>query len=397
MTGISTRGAVSVLLLSSTLGVMAGAVVSPVLALIQGDLDIGGTAAGFVLTTHGLTVALVSPLVGRLIDRVGVRGVLAVGLFLYGIGGGAGLITTSYAALIASRVVLGLGAAVVFTGTTVALLHLFSGPQRDRVMGWRTSAITAGGVVWPLLAGGLGEVSWHGAFAVYLVGLPLGLAVLRILPPTAPKATTDQEDAGILSLLRSSPTLLGLYAVMFSIGVMIYVPAVFLPGRLGQIGITSTLIVALYAVAIQAATAGLVGLAYAPLRRRLSALALLRVAALAWVLGFLVFGLVEQPTLLLFAPVFSGVGNGLALPSLTVLIADQAPPEAYGRATSLQGTAMFSGQFVSPLVAGPLIAATSYATGFLATALVALVVFAGLLRLHIGTTAAERAEGHIHA
>lgn len=47
-------------------------------------------------------------------------------------------------------------------------------------MGWRTSAITAGGVVWPLLAGVLGETSWHGAFAVYLVGLPLGLAVLRI-------------------------------------------------------------------------------------------------------------------------------------------------------------------------------------------------------------------------
>lgn len=53
---------------------------------------------------------------------------------------------------------------------------------------------------------------------------------------------------------------------------------------------------------------------------------------------------------------------------------------------------MFSGQFLSPLIAGPLIAATSYATGFLATALVALTVFSGLLWLRPGATAAERAQ-----
>lgn len=55
----------AVLLLSSTLSVMAGASISPVLALIQDDLGIGNTAAGFVLTTHGLTMALAGPLVGR--------------------------------------------------------------------------------------------------------------------------------------------------------------------------------------------------------------------------------------------------------------------------------------------------------------------------------------------
>lgn len=61
MTSTFSKATLSVLLLASTLGVMAGTVVSPVLAVIQGDLGIGGTAAGFVLTTHGLTVALVSP------------------------------------------------------------------------------------------------------------------------------------------------------------------------------------------------------------------------------------------------------------------------------------------------------------------------------------------------
>nr|WP_255459398.1 MULTISPECIES: MFS transporter [unclassified Nocardiopsis] len=168
-----------------------------------------GTAAGFVITTtHGLTIAVVSPVVGRAIDRWGVRIPLAAGLVLYGFGGGAGLVVPGYAWLIASRFVLGLGAAVVFTGTTVAVLTLYQGRTRDRVMGWRTTAATVGGVLWPLLAGALGGVSWHAAFGVYLIGVPLGAAVLVALPKAAtPGSGTGRAQGSLLRLLRASPVL----------------------------------------------------------------------------------------------------------------------------------------------------------------------------------------------
>ncbi|MBB4934790.1 MFS family permease [Lipingzhangella halophila] len=366
-----------VLLLASTLGVMAGATVAPVLALIQNDLGVSGTAAGFIITTHGLTIAITSPLVGRAIDRWGVRVPLGAGLVLYGLGGGAGLVAPDYPSLIASRFALGLGASVVFTGTTVALLALYQGPMRDRVMGWRTTATTAGGVLWPLLAGVLGGVSWHAAFGIYLVGVPLGVAALLTLPKGASSGSDSGKTSGsLLGLLRTSPVLIGLAGIMLASGAMMYVPAVFLPKRLEEIGITAPFLVAVYGVTLAAVTASMVGLVYARVRARLSHAAILRLAAASWGVAFLIYGTVNHPVPLLLAPALAGVGNALAMPALTVLIADHAPVALRGRATSLQGTAMFTGQFVSPLLVGPLVAATSYTTGFLAAGGVAAAVLA---------------------
>ncbi|MQA98438.1 MAG: MFS transporter [Streptosporangiales bacterium] len=362
------------LLLASTLGVMAGATIVPVLALIQNDLGVSGTAAGFIITTHGLTIALTSTLVGRVIDRFGVRLPLAAGLVLYGLGGGAGILTEGFPALIASRVALGLGAAVVFTGTTTAMLSLYQGPRRDRVMGWRTTATTVGGITWPLLAGALGGLSWHAAFTVYLIGVPLGVAVLFAIPKTRTPVQDRKNTGGIFKLLRSRPVLLGYAGLMIATGVMMYVPAVNLPKRLEEIGITSTILVSVYAVVGSGISASAVGLFYARIRARWSHAALLRVAVVGWSAGLAIYGTLEQPVLLLLAPIVIGIGHGLAMPSLTVLIGDNAPPELRGRATSLQGTAMFTGQFISPIIAGPLIAATSFTTGFLAAAGLGVVI-----------------------
>ncbi|MFE5594964.1 MFS transporter [Streptomyces sp. NPDC056549] len=92
----------------------------------------------------GLSLALVSQLVGWAIDRCCLRTPLVGGLLLYGVAGGAGLVTESYAALIISRFVYGIGATAVFIGTLVALLALYQGEQRDRVAGWRSTALSLG-------------------------------------------------------------------------------------------------------------------------------------------------------------------------------------------------------------------------------------------------------------
>ncbi|MGW0466470.1 MFS transporter [Streptomyces sp. NPDC003027] len=370
--------ALPVLLLASTLAVMAGAMITPVLEVIRGDLDLSGTAAGLVITAHGLAIAVTSPVVGRLIDRYGVRGPLAGGLVLYGVAGAAGLFTDDYAALIAGRFVFGAGAAAVFSGTTVALLALYQGPERDRVMGWRSTATSLGGVVWPLIGGALGGLSWHAPFAVYLVGVPIGLAALFVLPAgsTGPKGTTG----GVLPLLRERPALLGYYALQAVAAILLYGVAVFLPQRLARIGVEEPFLVSLYTVVMMAAMS-LVGLVYAKLRAAAGYPALLRTAALTWVVSFVLLGTVDQPWLLLVAPMLFGLGQGIAFPALTVLVGEAAPAERRGQATSLSGTANFAGQFVSPLLLGPVVAATSLTTGFLAAAALSAVVFLALLRM----------------
>jgi ACDE family multidrug resistance protein len=369
---------VAVLLLASTLAVMAGAMIAPVLQVIREDLGVGGTAAGLIITTHGLTIAVSSPAVGWMIDRWGVRRPLGAGLVLYGLAGGIGLLVTSYPALIASRVAFGLGASAVFTGTTVGLLGLYEGPARDRVMGWRTSATSLGGLVWPLVGGALGSLSWHAPFGVYLVGIPIGLAALTVLPDTAVERGDGGSRGRVVALLREHPALLGFYALMTLGSILLYGLAVFLPQRLDELGIEAPILVSLYQVT-STATMSVVGLGYARLRRRFAQPSLLRAAVLCWALSYLVLGTVSLPALLPVALVLYGAGLAIALPTLTVLIGDTAPASLRGQATALSGTAGFFGQFVSPLILGPLIAATTITTGFLTVAAATAAVLGILL------------------
>ncbi|MFJ7773358.1 MFS transporter [Streptomyces sp. NPDC097107] len=380
------RGAVlPVLLLASTLTVMAGAVIAPVLEVIRGDLGLSGTAAGMILTAHGLSIAVTSPVVGWLIDRWGVRVPLATGLLLYGAAGGAGAFLSSYPALIATRIAFGVGAAAVFAGTTVALLSYYQGAQRDTVMGWRSTAISLGGVIWPLLAGAIGGLSWHAPFAIYLIGVPLGLLALLALPRTDPAPAMDGTGDGgerILPLLMRRPALLGYYGLLIVASLLLYGLAVFNPFRLAEIGIEKPFLVALISTTASV-TMSLVGLWYAKLRAALGYGPLLRITAVCWTLAFALLGLTGHAALVVVGNGLFGLGMGILMPAVTVLIGDTAPPALRGQATALSGTASFAGQFCSPLILGPLVDSTSVKTGFLACAGAAAVLLLALLPVRI--------------
>ncbi|RZQ64894.1 MFS transporter [Amycolatopsis suaedae] len=366
---------------------MGGAVIVPVLEVIRGDLGVTGTLAGFVLTAHGLAIAVTSPLFGRAIDRWGVRRPMIVGLVVYALGGGAGLVVTSYPALMVSRLVFGVGAAAVFTATTVAMLAFYRGAERDRVMGWRSTATSVGGLVWPLVGGLLGGLTWHATFAVYLVGLPLAALAAWSLPDTTARA--GGEDLGAVRLLRHRPALLGWYSLWIVIAVQMYVLAIFLPQRLAQIGIRAPVLVSLYAVVGAAITTSLVGLVYGRLRARLSYAALLRAALVTSLAGFLIYATVSHPVVLLLAPALFGIGNGILFPVATVLVDRAAGVEHRSRAAALSGTAIFAGQFLSPLLFGPLIEATSTTTGFLVAGAVSAILLAVVVVRRIGVDVAS--------
>jgi hypothetical protein len=93
------------------------------------------------------------------------------------------------------------------------------------------------------------HLSWHAPFAIYLIGVPLGLAALLALPNPAadPHATTGPRRRGrgeAFRLLRARPLLLGLCAIWVATAGLMMVLAVFLPRRLDQLGIQDTLLVA---------------------------------------------------------------------------------------------------------------------------------------------------------
>jgi MFS family permease len=68
------KRALFIILAAATLAVMAGSIISPVIALMQGNLQgADQNNVRFVITTHALFIAIFSPIFGSIIDKIGAK------------------------------------------------------------------------------------------------------------------------------------------------------------------------------------------------------------------------------------------------------------------------------------------------------------------------------------
>ena len=347
---------------------MAGAILGPIVPQIESELGVSGTAAGLIITAHGGVIVVTSPVLGALIDRTGPRRPFIGGLIVYGIGGGAGLVADSFGTLLLSRVVLGVGTAAVYTSITVLIYTLYEGQPMERALGYRSSANSAGAAVWPLVGGAAGTVAWNVPFGVYLVALPLGaLAVLTVPKPVAQSAThggaqsSEGTAAGLSSRVRGTlavfqrqPPLVLVYLLYFGANVFLYAVVVFYPRLLSTIGVTSSFSISLY-LAANGAAGGVSAALYDRLLKLLSRTSLITVAFLLWLLGFSAAVVTDTVFGALFPVIMLGLGIGLVFPSTFALVEEFAPPDKQGQFSSYVASFGYTGQFVSPLLFGPLV------------------------------------------
>ena len=383
----SGRASLWVILASATLTVMAGSIISPVLNLMTEGLGVGAGSARIIITTHGIMIAICSPAVGLLIDRIGVRRPYILGLILYGLAGGSGLIISDYWLLIVSRILLGVSVAAVFTSITVIILNLYRGDERNKVMGWRGSSNSVGGVVYPLLGGFLGTFSWHLPFAAYLIGLPLAVLALLMIP-ASPKDTIRQtgspasKQESVFSIVRDNPVLFIPYGLIFLGNILLYAFIVFLPKLVEQFGITNPFYVGTFISAL-----GLVGgatsLMYGKIRARLAYRAIVFIALALWAVGFTVLSQASAIWMIFLSIALFGIGMGMVMPTVLVWVGELSPASFRGRMTSYITTFSYTGQFLSPIILSPIASSLGLHAPFLAigaTCALLFILFLVLLR-----------------
>ena len=381
----SDRPALAVILASATLTIMAGSVIAPVLNIMREGLGAAPSSVGVIITTHGLFMALASPLMGSLIDRVGARGPYIASLVAYGIAGGSGLFIGSFWVLLVSRAFLGIALAGVFTAINVLILDMYEGPERNRYMGWRGTAQSLGGVIWPVLGGALGAVSWHMPFGVYTLAIPIGIAAAAAIPPTPPhptKAAGERADS-VLRIFCESSLLWLIYGLMFTGSVLLYVIVIFMPQLLETFGITSTLRIGLFITAMTA-SAGAVSFIYGHIRSRFAYRWIVLMSVALWTAAFGSLSLARGSSAVIISVALFGVSQGLVMPTVMVWIGDVVPSSYRGRFSSYLGTFGFIGQFLSPILFAPVLLSVGLRGVFTAGAAVS-AAWLVLVLLFIGT------------
>ena len=194
-------------------------IVAPAIPVFARDFGVGRAEVGLVLSAFAL-MRLASALgVGRIIDAIGERVVLATGIGIVAVSSALAGLSHSYAQLLVLRGVGGIGSAM-FSISAMGLLLRTVGPlQRARSVGLFQGGFLLGGISGPAIGGPLAAWSIRAPFFVYAATLVVAGSVAMIglrntpLAPKTDKADADQPHrTGLIEALRQRPYRVALFA-----------------------------------------------------------------------------------------------------------------------------------------------------------------------------------------
>ncbi len=366
-----------VLLISSSLTVMAGAIIAPVLPQISREfqhLPNAELLSKLVLTLPALAIAMMAPLAGYFTDRSGRKRVLVFSLFLYALAGTSGAYFSNIYMLLAGRFFLGMAVGGLMTAVVTLIGDFYDGEKRSQFMGIQAAFSGIGGLLFISGGGILADFYWRAPFLIYAVSLIIMImAIYWINEPVRsginnvfPGFTKQTQRLAIKSILL-------VYLVAFFSMAVFYMIPVQMPFMLGSIeGISNTKV----GLAIACMNIGSVAtsLNYGKFKRHLSFSGVMGVVYTLVAAGYFIIGWASGYYGMIAGIVVCGAGFGLQMANINLWLVTISPPHIRGRLVGYLNALIFLGMFLSPLMLQPLVGSGSLQGAFVIVAVVLSVL-----------------------
>lgn len=207
------RWVLTAAVLGSGVALLDATIVNVALPMIGRDLDAGFAALQWTINGYTLSLAALILLGGSLGDRFGRRRVFVIGTVWFGAASVLCGLAPSAEALVAFRLLQGVGAALLTPGSLALISASFRSEDRGRAIGAWSALGGIAAAVGPLLGGLLVEVSWR---LVFLVNVPLCAAVVVVAVRHVPESS-DEQAAGPLDLTGALVGALGLGGLTYAL------------------------------------------------------------------------------------------------------------------------------------------------------------------------------------
>ncbi len=202
-----------VLCLSLVLVVVGNSSLNVALPRLQEDLGASSTQLQWIVDAYSIVFACLLLPSGALGDRFGRKGALQLGLATVGIASLLSTFAHSATQLIATRALMGVGAAFVMPATLSILANVFPPGERARAIAIWAGFSGAGAAIGPVLSGFLLEHYYWGS--VFFVNVPIVIAALvagAILVPTS-----KDPNHGRLDPIGALLSIVALVALLYAI------------------------------------------------------------------------------------------------------------------------------------------------------------------------------------
>jgi MFS family permease len=339
----STRTLSLAVLSLSMLAVMAVTALAPALGRIQTSFPQATILQlQMLLNFPALFIIPFSLISGQLTLRFKKRQILFAGLIIFSLSGVASAFVNSFSLFLVLRAFLGIGLGLVTPLSFSLIADLFTGDTRARLMGFSSAVATLSAIGMSLLSGWLAVYNWRYALGAYGIGIFVILLIYFYLPESESKTEEPVKHANL-------PTLV--YAVVlftiFSIVIFNLISnqmAFFLKStNLGD-SAESGIALASYQGA-QFFVALIFDKIYRLFKNNTAIFGLV-----ISVIGFMILFSAHSFWMIVVSVFITGLGIGTLVPFNALTISNQVSSDLSGWALSLNTSAIFAGQFISPFL-----------------------------------------------
>jgi len=190
-------------------------ILNTALPAIATSLERSPLAMQSAVISYTLTVAMLIPVSGWLADRYGTRKVFIVAVSLFTLGSLACAFSQTLSMLVISRIIQGVGGAMMMPVARLALLRAYPRSELLPVLNFVTMPGLVGPILGPLLGGVMVTyATWHW---IFLINIPVGILGIFYARKYMPDFTTPKRRFDFLGFM-----LFGFGLVMISIGIELF-------------------------------------------------------------------------------------------------------------------------------------------------------------------------------
>ncbi|TBN56814.1 DHA2 family efflux MFS transporter permease subunit [Glaciihabitans arcticus] len=208
---------ISLLLGSAFVVILNETIMNVALPRIMEDLGIAPSVGQWLTTAFLLTMAIVIPITGFILERFDTRPVFLTAMALFSVGTVTAALAPGFALLLVGRVVQACGTAIMMPLLMTTVLTLVASSDRGRIMGRISIVMSVAPALGPTFSGLiLNVLPWPWLFWVVL---PIALAALIVGAVLMPNVTESRKiPIDVLSVILSAFAFGGLIYGLSSLG-----------------------------------------------------------------------------------------------------------------------------------------------------------------------------------
>lgn len=183
----------SVVLIGPFMSTLDSSIVNVALPTMAEKLGVGMGAIQWVVTSYLMVISSSILIFGRIADLKGKKSVYQYGFLIFSIGSLFCGISKTITALIISRIIQAIGAAMTMSCNQAIITNVFPQHERGRALGLSGTTVALGTMLGPPIGGiMIWMFNWE---SIFLINVPIGIAAFILGAKLLPKDTKINEES----------------------------------------------------------------------------------------------------------------------------------------------------------------------------------------------------------